>query len=229
VDATGRLEPDLLGNPTAGNVLLVARESDPVSCVADPATGLRRYVDTYRFGCAYPTVSARRLVPGGGPAHDLVLWLSRPFPSLPQIRAIADPLQRGRVVSDLVQTLGLNVAWDPEQAPAQAFYALLSDGSIAASPDPSPTLPQDALASAGRRLVAANLQLAATDDQVASRAALFSREPLATWSPHGFEVKVVGPSGARKVGLRLVVEAPVGLGPLTTCVPTTVLVSARNL
>ena len=77
--------------------------------------------------------------------------------------------------------------------------------------------------------MAASLQLARTDPDVASRVSLFSVEPVVDWSPHGFETKVVGPSGARKVGLRLVVEAPVGGGPLTVTVPTTVLASARNL
>jgi prepilin-type N-terminal cleavage/methylation domain-containing protein len=229
VDELGRLEPDAPGTPFVGNVLLVAREADPVACVADATTGQRRFIDTYRFACAYPTVSPRRLVANSGLARDLVLWRSHPFPSLPQLRAIDDPVIQERVVADLVAQFGMLVAWDPEQPPASAFFALGSDGSIALLPQADPTIAQDVVASPGRRLVAASLQLAATDPAVASRAALFSVEPVSTWSPHGFEVKVVGPSGARKVGLRVVVEAPVGLGPLTTCAPTTVFVSARNL
>ena len=229
VDELALLEPDLPGEPRTGNVLLVAREAEPAMCVADPATGRRRFIDTYRFVCVYPTVSARRLVAGQPLAWDLVLWRSRSFPSLPQILAISDATERTRVVADLVGHFDLDMSWDPAQAADAGFFALAADGTIAVTPVSSPLIAEDLQGSPGPRLVYAGMQLAETDAAVAGRQALFSVDDPATWTPHGFEVKVVGPSGARKVGLRIVVEAPAGPGSLTTAVPTTVLASARDL
>ncbi len=229
VDELALLEPDEPGAPRTGNVLLVAREAEPAMCVADPATGRRRFIDTYRFVCVYPTVSSRRIVAGQPLAWDLVLWRSRPFPSLPQIQAIADVTERTRVVADLVEHFDLDMAWDPAQSADAGFFALAVDGTIALTPESAPVVGEDAQGSPGPRLVYAGMQLAATDPAIAGRQALFSVDDPGTWSPHGFEVKVVGPSGARKVGLRIVVEAPAGPGSLTTAVPTTVLASARDL
>ncbi len=57
---------------------------------------------------------------------------------------------------------------------------------------------------------------------------LFSVDPIATWTPNGFEVKVSGPSGSRQIWLRLTVEQQASKGrvPAQT---TTAVANTRDL
>ena len=61
----------------------------------------------------------------------------------------------------------------------------------------------------------------------ALRRALFTRDPAGTWKPDGFEVQVVGPSGARKVWIHLVVASHATRGR-TAVQPNTLILPARD-
>jgi len=223
------LGPDQAGDPRTGNVLLFVRESDPAPCVADAATGKVRYVDTYRFVCVYPRRTNRRIVTDKSPmALDLVLWRSIPYPSYAQIMAIEDPTERGSVVRDLYDRFGHDVAWDPNAAVGEAFHALDNLGTVSSVADASPTIDEDPDASAGGRLVYANVQLARTDDSSYNLKGVFTRDDPSTWVPDGFEVKTVGASGSRKVWIHLVVECQATRGS-TAVHDSTMIASTRDL
>jgi hypothetical protein len=206
-DEARPLGPDLDGDPRTGNVLLLVREADAVEVVVNPATGQRRRIDTYRVACVYPGVTTRNLVAGGALAVDLVHWRSEAWPAHAQLLAISGAAERTAAVQALVDQYGFDRAWDPTLPVESSFFALAADGSIAATPEPDPSIPEDPEVSPGGLLVSAGLQLAPTDAASVPRRAVFDVDPPETWSPHGFEVKVAGASGARRVWLHVVLEA----------------------
>jgi hypothetical protein len=226
-DETGVLGPDEAGEPHTGNVLFFVRESDALPCMADPATKKMRMIDTYRFVCVYPSPTSRSLITGGPLANDLVVWRSVPYPNLSQIEGISDPGERTSVVRDIHDRFGLDVLWDPNQPASAAFRTIDGAGNIAGTPIAAPSVDEDMEVSRRGRLVYAKLQLAPTDMQTYHRRAIFTVD-LSTWEPEGFEIKVVGASGARKVWLHLVVETQAAAGRVVVH-PSTLIVSAKDL
>jgi hypothetical protein len=201
----GRDEADV---PRTGNMLLLAAESDPVTCPADPATGAVRYVDIYRMIAVYPRESSRRVVvarPEKG--LDLRIWASVPFPSHVQLLGIASPVERARVVAALRTVYGCRYAWNPDKPVAEAFFALDATGTMSAIPDAVPPIPEDDAVSPGGRLLYRQLQLARTEAASVQRKALLTSDAPEDWVPNGFEVKMVGTPNQRRVWFRLVVEA----------------------
>ena len=229
-DEVNPLGPDQTGDPRTGNILLFVREADPAPTVADPATSKTRYIDTYRFVCAYPRETTRNIVIETPQrlAQDLVIWRSVPFPSYSQIMAIEDATERANVVSDLYNRFQYDMAWDPNEAVDQAFYAIDTLGNVASSPTSSVQIDEDPNVSDRGRLVYANVQLGRTDNASYHRRAVFTVEDPATWAPDGFEVKVVGPSGSRKVWLHLVVEVQAARGRVAVQA-CTVIASTKDL
>ena len=206
------------------------READAAPAVADPATGKLRYVDTYRFVCIYPHDTNRMVVttvPRNN-ARDLVIWRSEPFPSYDQIMDISDATEQQNVIQDLFNRFGYEYAWDPNEAVDDAFYAMDGLGSMAGTPTPSLTIEEDVNVSDRGRLVYANVQLAGTDNTNHHRRAVLSVEDPATWAPNGFETKIVGPSGSRKVWINLVVETQATRGQLAVQA-CTVIASTKDL
>ena len=207
LDELGQLGPDEEDAPHVGNVLLFVEEADPAPCVVSLG-GDVRYIDVYRFVCIYPTETARRLFGSAPTALDLVVWRSVPFPSLTQIRAIEDENERRRALLDLSGRFGYDVAWDPDAAPDAAFFPIDPLGNLSLTPDPQPEIPVDPDVREGGVLVIRDVQLARTSTVSFTRRAVFSAEDPSVWAPDGFEVKVAGPSGSRKVWIHLVLESP---------------------
>jgi hypothetical protein len=210
IDEARPLGPDEPGDPFVGNVLLFVREGDAVGAVADAAAQRVRRVDTYRFVCVYPSRTARRLVFGQGPALDLVLWRSVAFPNHAQILAIADPTERASVVRDLETRLGHGFAWDPAAGADDGFFALDEAGTVEAVPTPGLVLAEDAALSEGGLLVSRGAQLAPTRTDAVATRPVFAADDPSEWSPEGFEIKIAGASGSRKVWFHLVLECPAG-------------------
>lgn len=208
------LGPDVAGDPHTGNLLLFVRESDAAPAIADPATQKVRYIDLYRFVCIYPRQTNRMVVvrPGGADARDLVVWRSEPFPNQSQIMAITNATERANVIKDLVGRFGMDLAWAPDAAVDSAFYAMTSGGGMAAGATAGVLIREDPDVSDRGRLVYGDLQLAKTSNESAHTRAIFTKDPPASWQPDGFEVKVVGVSGARKVWVHLVIESQVRTG-----------------
>lgn len=228
VDEAGRLEPDSAGLPLTGNMLVFAQETDATSVLWDPAEGLVRHIDTYRFVAIYIHETDRRLVfEDGTKALDLVLWTSIEYPSYKQIVDIEDDDERAIVVQALRDQYGHTLAWNPSADLDEAFVALVP-GGVAAAPTPGVRIEQDPDASRGGRLVYADVQLARTQPTDARRRAVLSADDPEVWRPHGFEVKVVGPSGARQVWMNLVTESQSAYGQ-SAAHSSRQIISARDL
>ena len=228
IDEVGELGPDEIGDPMTGNVLFFVEETDPLPCVADGATGTIRYVDTYRFVCVYRSATDVSLVTGAPRAHDLVLWRSVPYPNRPQLLSIDDADERRAVVIDLHDRYGLDTAWDPSAPVETGFYALSALGVLSGFAVGVPTIEEDVDLSTFGRLVPSSVQLAPTDPLSPHRKGVFTVDDPGIWEPEGFEVKIAGASGSRKVWIHLVVESPAGAGRVAVH-PSTMIASARDL
>lgn len=230
IDQLNPLEPDVPGDPYTGNVMLFASESDAVEVVADAATGSTRHIDLYRIVCVYPTQTTRKLLPDPPvqPARDLVVWRSVRYANRTQLEAIEDDDERRSVVADLVNRHGCEFAWDVGADFASAFFAMDILGTLATNASSTMSLEEDPDASQGGRLLYADVQLARTLAGDFHRRARLSNDDPATWVPDGFEVKITGLSGSRKVWMHLVVESPGGKG-IVGVQSNTVIAHPRDL
>ena len=228
IDEVNPLGPDVVGDPRTGNVLLFVRQADPLPAKAVAATKKVRLVDAYRIVCVYLSQSTKTVVAGGLPALDLVEWRSDAFPSYTQIQAITPAAEKASVVADLYNRFGIDFLWDMTQPVTNAFYAIDGTGNVAASAMAVTSIPEDLNVSRRGRFVAGNMAVARTDATSHPRASVFTVDAPATWSPHGFEVKVCGVSGSRKVWMRLTVEQQASKGRVPAQ-QTTVVATARDL
>lgn len=228
IDELNPMGPDTAGDPRTGNVLLFARQADPLPAKAAAATKKMRLIDTYRLVCVYLSQSSRTLVAGGLPALDLCEWRSDAFPSYTQVKAMTSSTERQSVVADLYNRFGYDYLWDVMQPVGSAFYAIDGTGNIASTPTAVSTIPEDVNVSKRGRFVAGNMAVARTDATSPPRASVFTVDAPATWSPHGFECKICGVSGSRKVWMRLTVEQQASKGRVPAQ-QTTVVATARDL
>jgi hypothetical protein len=227
-DEVNPLGPDEVDDPRTGNALLFMREGDPAPCVANGPTKKIRQIDTYRFVCIYLTQSSRKLVQGGPDALDLVVWKSLAYPNYGQVVAISDTNERKEVVKDLYKRFEYTLLWDPNAPFATAFYAIDANGNVAATPTTLSKIPTDVAQTSRGLFVGRNIAIARTDAASRPRKSLFTSDLPANWQPHGFETKVVGTSGARKVWLRLTVEQQAKPG-VVPAQQTTVVANTRDM
>jgi len=228
IDDRGELGPDAIGSPMTGNVLLFVEESDALPCVSDGAMGKIRYIDTYRFVCVYRNETDTSLVAGAADAHDLVVWRSVAYPNRAQLLAIEDADELRDVVVDLHDRYDHDTAWDPGAPIGAAFYPLTALGILSSTALTVPNVEEEVDLSTFGRLVLARVQLAATDPDSPTRKGVFSADDPLIWAPDGFEIKIAGASGSRRVWIHLVVESPAGAGRLAVH-PSTMIASARDL
>jgi len=228
IDELNPLGPDTVGDPRTGNVLLFARQADPLPAKAAAATKKMRLVDTYRLVCVYLSQSTKTVVAGGLPALDLVEWRSDAFPSYTQVQSITSGTERASVVADLYNRYGIDYLWDMSQPVTNAFYAIDGTGNVSATATVVSAIPEDLNVSKRGRFVAGNMAVARTDATSYPRASVFTVDAPATWSPHGFECKISGVSGSRKVWMRLTVEQQASKGRVPAQ-QTTVVATARDL
>lgn len=228
IDEVGGLGPDASGVPMTGNILLFVREADPAPAVANPATQAVRFIDTYRFVCVYPHVADNYVITKANPklARDLVIWRSEPFPSYAQILEVSDPTQRANVIQDLYNRFGYEFAWDSNGTVDTSMFAMDSLGGLSGTPTPGLTLAEDVVVSERGRLAYANVQLADSLNSDYYRRAVFTNND--GWMPDGFEIKIVGASGSRKVWMNLVVEVQATRDQIAVQ-PCTVIASTRDL
>ena len=230
ISETGTLEPDAPGTELTGNVMLFVSEADATPAVSDPAKQTIRYIDTYQFNCIYPSLTDHHVIVEENmlPAYDLVLWESEPLPDFAQIMAISDDTERSNVIDDLIATHGYAMAWDPTGSVGSSLYDLTDLRSASPTPKATPTILEDEGRSPGGRLVYANTQLARADIDEKRRRPIFATDAPNTWLPHGFEVKIIGPSGGRQVWFHVVIEAQSGMGEVAVH-GSTLVVNAKDL
>jgi len=202
------LGPDEIGDPRTGNALLFVREADAAPAVADPATGKLRYIDTYRFVFLYITETNRYLVEETPKrkARDLIIWKSIAFPSHTQIASISNPVEQASVIADLATRFEYEYCWDPAGTAATGFYEMSTSGTMNVTPTSDLLIERDVRLIERGKLVYANLQLARTDQTSYARRSILTLDDPGTWVPDGFEVKIAGTSGSRKVWMHLVLE-----------------------
>ncbi len=208
---THTLSIDDPAEPQTGNILLFVRDSDPAPAVANPATGKTILIDTYRFVCIYPSLTNVNVMPGVNPAgvfsRDLVIWRSEIYPSYSQVRAIQDPAEQQSVVQDLYSRYGNDVLWDSARELSNSFFPSDALGNVSATPLADMTIEEDVTVSERGLLVYADIQLADSDlPNDFNRRPVFTSDDPTMWTPSGIEFKVVGPSGSRRVWMRIVLE-----------------------
>lgn len=227
-DEVNPMGPDVAGAPFTGNCLLFLREGDPYRAVADKPTKKMRSIDTYRLVNLYLAQSTKTVVAGGPAALDLVEWRGKAYPNYTQVVGITVAAEKTQVVKDLYTRFGVDYLWNPTGAVASSFYAIDGSGNIAASPTAVTSIPEDLNVSQGGRLVAGNMAIARTDMTSKVRQPMFTADAPAVWTPHGFEVKVTGPSGARQVWIHLTVEQQAAKGRVPA-LTTTAVANTRDL
>lgn len=229
VDELHPLGPDRPGDPRTGNVLLFVREVDPVVASADLTMYPQRFLDVYHFVCCYPEQTGRNLITDNQlRARDLVIWYSVPFPSYQQIVAVDDPNEQKKLLDVLRDTYGFDHAWDACCPVNQAFYRIDENGQLASTPTPDFLIAEHPGISEGGLLVHHDAQLARTDPDRRLRRGVFTADTTTQWVPDGFEVKITGHSGHRKVWIHTVVETQALRGE-TAVHASTLIASVRDL
>jgi hypothetical protein len=209
IQPLGEFTLDAVGDRRTGNILMVVGEMSPYSFTA-PSNGKTYRISVFRLICYY--VSDRGFpVANGLSRFDLVRWESEAFvdyvalSNLPPLELTA----RSEMVVDMVTNGGIHYAWDPTQLADAAFFKLDTDVApvtVGAMPIPASRVNERVPKGyyAWR-----NAALASNNGIVNSEASVpkFTQPiPAGIGFPHGFEVKVVGPSGARKIKVRVVAE-----------------------
>ncbi|MFZ2491193.1 MAG: hypothetical protein WA208_06895 [Thermoanaerobaculia bacterium] len=205
----------------AGNALLLARQLEPLSVTydadGDPVTPeVEVLVDRYRFDYYFLVRNNGRSFGRTGYYVDLMEARSVEYADYFQLSSLT-PAQRQLVVPR-VQAAGLTRAWDPGEAIGSAFYELApaASGAFAAAVT-SPTIAVARTASllpetrGGRVSGAIEYSISFVPDSpvqpfpITSPMTFYAQpDPDAPKFPAGFEVKIAGPSGNRRVGVRLV-------------------------
>jgi hypothetical protein len=199
---TGRIERDVAGTVTTGNMLLLARTDGARTLdVGDDTSGpVLRRIDVLRVVVWF-------LHAGSPTGIDLARYCSAPLARLADIEAVADPTRRTRLVQAL-RAAGIELAWAPDAAAEAAFHLLRADGTVVAQAATELVPPDPEFSEAGilgrRHIgVAANQSVTIPVPRYAQTTANF---------PHGFEVKHDGTGSGDLILVRLVVSAPDGRG-----------------
>ncbi len=217
------LDPDV-GNGVdrrAGNSLLIVRQLEPLSVMYDddgkPGTpDVEFLADRYRFEYEYMVSNSGRSFGGTGFFVDLLESRSFEYADYFQLKSLTSAQMK--LVVPKLQAAKIARAWDPGQAIDNAFYDFTpaAAGAFGAALNK----PQIAIASTttllpdmrgGRISGRMDYSIAFTPTAPIkpfriAHPMFFYAKPDTTYPkfPAGFEVKIAGPSGHRKVGLRLV-------------------------
>jgi prepilin-type N-terminal cleavage/methylation domain-containing protein len=237
LNPTGDLVPD--ASVTAryvGNALMITKqlESTPVKL----ASGTTIMMDRYVFEIFYLTRRTTRNFSNAGYSLELVQAKSNVYADYFQLSNLQSPngtltaAQMNEIYAALLAwkdpitgaTVPINRAWDPGQSIGSAMYTITAagySGPIAQPTIPLPTYSSMITGLAGGRIsgkmdyTVAFKPSASTNfpvpDLVPKYAVFNSALPQ---FPGGFEVLIVGPTGARKVLTRLVLLASYGAGKM---------------
>jgi hypothetical protein len=205
----GEFDRDAVGNRFVGNVLLMAGEVSPHDFTY---SGQPYRVNVYRLIGWYLADYGTPIATGLS-GFDLIRWESEAFVDWASIMAITDPTTREALVDDLKNGAAkVNFAWDPNQVVDNAFFKL--DTDVSPVPETSFKIPASRVADRVAKgyyrrrngAIAPNNQWAATEGAVPKFAQRVDAVAGNPGFPHGFEVKIVGFSGARRVKTRIVAE-----------------------
>ena len=198
VNRDGRLEPDGASETDTGNALMFAIEAQPEDI---PAGGSSFRVDRVRFIAFYVTERNTKVVAARNTKLDVVRYVSGVYADYASIERIQDADDKDDVITALYAS-GLRYAWRSGYGVNSSFHALTVTGSMAGTPTASFTIAVDTDHPMKRLLENKRISVAGNGDlhDVPLYAQADVSLPL---FPSGFEAKVVGPTGARKLLFRL--------------------------
>jgi len=220
------LDPDAGNGPDrrAGNSLLIVRQLEPLSVMYDddgkPGTpDVEFLADRYRFEYEYLITSAGQNFGGTGFFVDLMESRSVEFADYFQLKSLT--AAQMKLVVPKIQAAKITRAWDAGQPIDTAFYDLAP--AAAGAFGLAINKPQIAIASTttllpglGGGRISGRIDYSVVFTPTApikpfniAHKMFFYAQPDSTHPkfPAGFEVKIAGPSGHRKVAVRLVLMA----------------------
>ncbi len=210
VAPTGNFRADTLGNEQTGNCFLLCRERPPFDAVL--AGGATRRIDVYTLVIYYLSPVNRAMGPW---PRSLILarWESVEFADWTQVTSLA-AIEQPEVMQLLSNQRAITHLWRFDQAPATAFFPFDAIGNL------GPVDPLYAPVEARNTNVIQNLGFGFAGVAWNRNANVWISEPTPLFGlfnpagdgfPHGFEVQVTGPTGARTILFRLVISEFVGL------------------
>jgi hypothetical protein len=238
VNGAGVLAPDTGGVRTAGNCLLVARQLTPIllDIAADgtfPAISAF-VVDRYQFEYIYLSRNATRKFPGGNYSLDLYRYRSVPYADYFQLSngtANLSTTQKTNLSTKIRATIAsgganLQMAWNPGMDLLHAFYTIdaslafptiVTTGLLTMQDNTSllPELLKGRISGKMDYTVAYRVGATAPGTNIPGLSGLNAVpvyfETASAPLDCGFEVKVVGPIGNRRVLTRLVLYSNYGI------------------
>ena len=221
IDETGDLGADTPGDEKTGNGLFFAKVIAPFVATV-PYTDTETYtyrINVYRLVTYYLTWRYKEDIGRGEGTLDLVRWSSRPVADYSQIMSIDDPDPsdgvdpREEMVAAFVEEYNSTWLWDSGEEVDDAFYECDADGDIDAHATNNMIIPQDpdegiqSLIPSGvtgtkHASICFNRSVPGWDTgPIVPQFGI--EDDVSEGFPHGFEVQIVGPSGAREVLVRL--------------------------
>jgi prepilin-type N-terminal cleavage/methylation domain-containing protein len=211
VDSTGTFRLDTTVTRT-GNALLFIQEMTPFSTTI--GSTLRR-VNIYRM--VYYYLSPNNNSFGGRSSSlRLVRWQSKEFADYEQITAMSAVISRQTIANALYNERGITYYWLPRNTPDTAFYEYDTDDiddddddNIDDDPNALYVMQKErsdsviGLLGFGSSSISWNKTATFTVPVTVPKFAI--ADQTGTGFPHGFEVQIIGPTGARQVMVRLVI------------------------
>jgi len=222
IDETGDLGIDSPTDPRTGNCLFFVKTLPPfVATVPYDVTEDRTYrVNMYCLVLYYLTLRQDERIADRRGTLDMMRWRSRPVADYNQIMAIEDPDAsdaidpRAEMVAAFVTEHDSTWLWSASEDVTNAFYECDEFGQINASPEPDMVIPQDpdegiqsVIPATPTRAKRASVGFNSTTpgwDTGPTVPQLATEDATGDGFPHGFEVQICGPSGSRKVLIRMV-------------------------
>ncbi|MFH0962858.1 MAG: prepilin-type N-terminal cleavage/methylation domain-containing protein [Planctomycetota bacterium] len=222
------LAPDTVGNQKTGNALLFTKVLTPFVVTVPYREGEDRdfRINVYRFVLYYLTIREKEHIGRCKDSLDLMRWASVPLADYAQVMAIEDPEPadsidpRAEIVKAFVAQQGSEWLWDTSSDLDNAFYKCQPTGQIDTSPWPNMVIPRDSvegLRSLIPAKVAKNKHASVCWNNGTNgfdAGIVVPRYAIANATgdgfPHGLEVQIVGPSGARELCVRLAMAKGTG-------------------
>jgi len=248
IEVNGSFSPSLAGHAeypfdanSVGNALLFVQAVSPYLNDTD---GVR--IDLYRFKYYYLSKNGAAQIGCQSEILELTRWESVIFADYNQLYRLNDLGDSGAILASTLQALNnedtstgrpaVDMAWNPDEDADSAFYSF-SGGSLSGSPNGSYEIAMADSSTAIRNLnspriggdmvysVAYNT---GTGFDLSDTVPAFGTADLTNDGfPHGFEVMMGGPTGGRRVLVRLVLAADSGHARLVSR-ENVVLINARD-
>lgn len=224
IDPTMAPDTGTGANRFTGNSLLVVRQLEPLSVMYDHdnnagTPNVEFLADRYRFEYFFLSPNAGRSFANSGFTLDLIQSTSIEYADYFQLASLT-PAQIQRIVPAIIAA-GITRAWNPGQPIASAFYAMsgATDGAFDAPlVNPSIAIASNASLFPGLRggRISGRMDYSLAFVPASPAAPYPLRMPINVYAqsdaslprfPAGFEVKITGPAGSRKVMTRVLLMA----------------------